>query len=107
MHAVLELRIPEERARDVLSPDEGMHLGIHSTIRKIKIALDSPRALELDALAMGWTITRTYTAEELDAANVLHLVITSTFEPAGEECGTTYDESVACHYREAEMFPVS
>lgn len=107
MRAVLELRIPEDRARDALTPDEGMHLGSPPFVRKLKIALDDPRALELDALAMGWLITRTYSPQELDAAVLLHLVITSTFEPAGEECGTTYDESVACHYRETETFPVS
>lgn len=106
MRALLELRIPEDTARQVLAPEEGTQLGNPPFVRKVTLPLDDPRAIELDTLAMGWTITRQYTSEELDAADLLHLIITSTFEPAGEECGTTYDESLACHYREGQSFPV-
>jgi hypothetical protein len=103
----LELRIPEERAASVLAPNEGVELGSPPWIRKLTIPLDDPRALELDALASGWSITRSYTEQELGGTEVLHLIITSTFEPAGEECGTLYDESFACHYGEDETFPVA
>ncbi|KPE49088.1 hypothetical protein [Chryseobacterium indologenes] len=39
---------------------------------------------------------RTYTKKELDNAKLFHLKIKPVFEPTGEECGTLYDETVAC-----------
>ena len=43
-----------------------------------------------------WNIVRKYTKQELDTANLFSIKILKTFEPAGEECGTIYDEKVAC-----------
>lgn len=43
-----------------------------------------------------YEIKRKYSNKELDAAALLHLEIKNTFEPTGEECGTIYDETVAC-----------
>jgi hypothetical protein len=108
MRETLELRIPEEKAGRVLSPTEGIGLGKPVPwIRKVTIPLQDSRAAELNAVALGWQIRRTYTAKELAAAELLHLEITSTFEPAGEECGTVYDETSACHYREDQTFPMT
>jgi hypothetical protein len=108
MRETLELRIPEEKAGRVLSPTEGIGLGKPVPwIRKVTIPLQDPRAAELNALALGWQIQRTYTEKELAAAELLRLEITSTFEPAGEECGTVYDESNACHYREDQTYPMT
>jgi hypothetical protein len=44
----------------------------------------------------GWAVKRTYSKSEIKKANLFHLCISSVFEPAGEECGTLYDESVGC-----------
>jgi len=45
----------------------------------------------------GWRFIRRYTEIELGQAKLFHLLIQRTFEPSGEECGTTYDESIACN----------
>lgn len=41
-------------------------------------------------------VTRKYSRAELAAASLFHVRTLSAFEPAGEECGTTYDESDTC-----------
>lgn len=41
-------------------------------------------------------IKRSYSKKELETAELLQMKIKTTFEPAGEECGTIYDETVAC-----------
>jgi hypothetical protein len=108
MRETLELRIPEEKARLALPEDEGVGLGTPIPwVRKVTVSLNDPRAGQLDALALGWLIKRTYSDSEFSAAELMRLEITSTFEPAGEECGTRYDESAACHYREDQTYPMS
>jgi len=42
-------------------------------------------------------IKRSYTKKEIDRAALFQVIIKTTFEPAGEECGTLYDETVACN----------
>jgi hypothetical protein len=49
-----------------------------------------------DYLYLGWTLSRRYTPEELEAAEAFRLIFTRVFEPPGEMCGTVYDESTAC-----------
>jgi hypothetical protein len=78
------------------------------TIRKVELSSDDPkfkRVGELNSLLKrehndlffaGWDIHRRYTAEELEKAELLLLHHIPTFELAGEECGTHYDESSAC-----------
>ena len=46
----------------------------------------------------GWDIVRRYTSGELASADLFQLMAkpSAHFEPAGEECGTVYDESTAC-----------
>jgi hypothetical protein len=39
---------------------------------------------------------RTYSKNELDAAQLLLFFAKNQFQPSGEECGTIYDESYAC-----------
>jgi hypothetical protein len=39
---------------------------------------------------------RRYTQRELASAELLRLLIPRDFQPAGEECGTVYDESTSC-----------
>ncbi|ATP55246.1 hypothetical protein CPT03_01595 [Pedobacter ginsengisoli] len=40
--------------------------------------------------------SRSYTKRELDSADLLHLFTKKQFQPVGEECGTIYNDSVAC-----------
>jgi hypothetical protein len=49
-----------------------------------------------DFFFIYWDIRRKYSAKELQAAELLHLMVRAVFEPPGESCGTEYDESVAC-----------
>lgn len=51
---------------------------------------------EKESFFYGWSIKRKYGQKEFDNALLLHLIIDTTFEPAGEECGTLYDETTAC-----------
>jgi hypothetical protein len=48
-----------------------------------------------------------YAKNELLQAEVLRLQVTRAFEPAGEECGTTYDECRACPHCGAGRVQVS
>ncbi len=43
-----------------------------------------------------WSIKRQYTKEELNDAILFNFKIKTGFEPTGEECGTIYDEAIAC-----------
>jgi hypothetical protein len=43
-------------------------------------------------------VRRYYTAAESRAAELFHAIITAVFEPAGQECGTVYDESGVCPF---------
>jgi hypothetical protein len=105
MRETAELRVDEDYASKLFADSEGTKLGI---ARKITIAIDDPRFARIGELQReiksdtnrsffyGWRIKRQYTHEELAEAKSLKLVVAATFEPAGEECGTKYDESTAC-----------
>jgi hypothetical protein len=109
MREIAEFRIPEGNAARFLSKQDGKIIGT-SSVRKVLAEVGSPlynRIGELqikfykkkkDFFFLGWHIYREYTKQELSDATLLHLMITSTFEPAGEECGTVYDESSVCPY---------
>ena len=115
MKEVCEFRVQEKHASRLFAPNEGKKLGWTKqfgdefvTVRKIELAVDGPqfkRVGELDALIKkkrgdyfyaGWDITRCYSADEFENAELFLLNNISTFEPAGEEFGTQYDESSAC-----------
>jgi hypothetical protein len=94
---LIELRIHEQYAPMLLRPDEGRSL--MGLVRQVFLPMDDPRLIrigELDrqlgsALFSSWKISRRYSARELAAAKLLHLDVSAIFEPAGEECGTKYD----------------
>ena len=101
----VELRLWKKNASLLLRDDEGEVLA--DLVRRVILPASDPRLKQVgplsrrlraqgDALLSSWHITRKYTKAELAAAQLLHLSITTTFEPAGEECGTTYDDSTAC-----------
>jgi hypothetical protein len=108
MDETCEFRVIEEFAERVFRPHEGRVLG--GWIRQVEISTKDPRFAEVGRLQEeltrtigrsfyhGWHIRRRYTSQELAAAELLQLCFTTGFEPTGEECGTQYDESVACPY---------
>ncbi len=81
-------------------------LGDH--VRQVKLLATDPlfeeigllntrlRASEGRSLFTYWQIHRSYTAKELESADLLQMFITTAFEPAGEECGTKYNDARAC-----------
>jgi hypothetical protein len=106
VRAELELRLFEDRAREVFGTGPGtlMPTGL---IRQIRLPLndstwDSVRTAEADARSRGetfvtyWHIRRTYSEAELQRADLIQLLPTCMFEPSGEECGTEYDYSDTC-----------
>lgn len=102
----MEFRILEEFAPKLLRDTEGQRLG--KIVRKIEFEINDPRFQRVgelqsemksttgDFFFYGWSIRRRYTAREISDAACFHMQISATFEPAGEECGTIYDESTAC-----------
>ncbi len=105
MQETIELRIPETDAQKHLQPDEGVVLG--GSVRKIELGINDGRLHEIaqieekyrakgDAFFTAWIPHRRYTKKEINEAGLFNLIITAIFEPAGEECGTFYDESKVC-----------
>lgn len=105
MKEIIEFRINNEFAHLILKPGEGKNNGFNTIV---KITRDEPKfdrirflSKEIKEKTNGFlflysNIKREYTKKELDSANLLQILIKSTFEPAGDECGTQYDEHVAC-----------
>ncbi len=50
-----------------------------------------------DLFFLFWKIHRHYDNKELISSKLLRIIMNKRFEPAGEECGTFYNESVACN----------
>lgn len=63
---------------------------------KVKTLDEATREKYGDAFFGFWDVTRSYTKKELAEATLFHMGIKQAFEPAGEECGTIYDEDAAC-----------
>jgi hypothetical protein len=107
MREKFEFRVDREHFEDVFRPDEGRDIG-SSIVRLIEVEGDDPRLVKIgemqreideengEAFFYGWRIHREYTPEEIESADLFRFEVRSFFEPAGEECGTEYDESTAC-----------
>ncbi|HEV2472182.1 MAG TPA: hypothetical protein VGS41_05920 [Chthonomonadales bacterium] len=107
MQEVYEFRVQEEFAGRLFRPDEGRLLSA-SGPRLVRLVAEDPRLplvgeldrsirLETDRYFFsGWDIIRKYSRAELEAAVLFSVSLNRVFEPAGEECGTVYDESTAC-----------
>jgi hypothetical protein len=103
MKEIVEIRLPEEWARENLGPI-GKTLG--QLTRSLKVDTNDPLFHRLKnklrqqkkaaPIGMSAWFRRVYTPEELARAELFRLNINSVFEPAGEECGTAYDASGAC-----------
>lgn len=107
MREEIDLRIPEKNAQGRLPDDAGERLG--ESVRRIRAAMADPLVEHLrrldhefrakgDVFFTGWKIQRRYFRRELEEAELLHVWPKTVFEPAGEECGTVYDETAACDH---------
>lgn len=106
MKETLELRVNYNFAGLLFKPDEGRNVG--TSVKVVELTKDDPRYSQIPIISKqvkekydkgffyGWQIKRKYSKAELEAALLLHMKIKPVFEPSGEECGTIYDESVAC-----------
>jgi len=106
MKEIFEFRVNYDFAAILFRDDEGVNLG--NSVKVVKLQRDDPRFSKIPLVAkevkrkygrgfyFGWNIERKYSKKELMAAKLFQVKIKSTFEPAGEECGTEYDESTAC-----------
>ncbi|WP_276374121.1 hypothetical protein [Chryseolinea sp. H1M3-3] len=105
MKELHEFRIYEKYSNLLFQPDEGKKTGIY---RVIEVERDDPKFEQIralnekikrdhnDFLFLYSNVKRVYTEIELRQAVLFHIELTSVFEPAGEECGTKYDEASAC-----------
>lgn len=106
MKEVCEFRIYERFTSLLSKPTIGQRVG--GSVRKVIVPVPDPVFTEIGALhtrlrkTQGtglfsyWNIQRSYSEAELASAELFRLIVTTAFEPAGEECGTTYDEGTAC-----------
>jgi hypothetical protein len=104
MRETIEVRLFADDARQFLPPTVGREMGM---TRRLVLELDDPlveriRQYELEKRRNGsiavtfWDIHREYTREELKRAELFWLKVRPLFEPAGQDCGTVYDETKAC-----------
>src|ERR1700733_12730164 len=103
---IAEFRVAEELASMLFADDEGKRLG--TSFRKVEIDIKDPRFEQVGRLQRelnektgkpffhGWDIVRHPSRQEFEQAGLFLLKITAVFEPAGEQCGTAYDETFAC-----------
>lgn len=105
MRETVDFRVPETNAQGNLPDDAGERLG--DTVRRILVATDDPLLAEIrrldrefrargDVFFTGWIRRRQYSRRELEQAELLHVLPKKVFEPAGEECGTVYDDARGC-----------
>ncbi len=105
MKEITEFRIYKKYAGKLFHPNEGKDL---DPFQVVEVEKNDPKYEQIgfltkeirrkynDLFFMYWNIKRKYSKKELDTTTLLHLIIKTTFEPTGEECGTLYDETVAC-----------
>lgn len=110
MRERIELRVNVDHADLLFRPDEGELLGQrrHAHLKRIVVDLSDPRLARIPEIEKelnahrpvlfvgGWRIIREYTEQEVGEARLFKLWCAAVFEPAGEECGTVYDESGVC-----------
>ncbi len=105
MREIVEFRVPEDDAERFLPKNVGVRSG---SVRIIKVEVGDPlldeikridgrlRREEGEGLYTCWEIRRIYSRSELAEAKLFHVWPKRVFEPAGEECGATYDDTKAC-----------
>lgn len=105
MKEIYEFRVNQEYAHLLFGSEEGKSSG--DFVRVVQLEKSDPEFKQMPIIRdqvkskydsgfyYGWQIKRKYTKKELAEATLFQVKIKSTFEPAGEECGTEYDESTA------------
>jgi hypothetical protein len=109
LREICEFRINERFASWLSQPNVGKLLA-SGHVRQVKVAVGDPlfeeirlldsklRESEGRGLFTFSLITRSYSLKEIESADLLRMFITTVFEPAGEDCGTQYDETSACKF---------
>ena len=104
MTETIEFRIPAVYADQYLPDNVGQQRGM---ARRLELSVDDPlvdhvKRIDRTFRAKGrafftfWTFHRRYSVDELERAALILVSPARVFEPAGEECGTEYDDSKAC-----------
>jgi hypothetical protein len=107
MRELAEFRFFEEDAQKYLDPEDGEVLG--DSVRKLVIDVRDARYEQIGRIAReharqrkmlftAWDIYRKYTKSEMEAAELFYLRIRATLQPAGENCGTEYDDAAGCSH---------
>lgn len=105
MEEIYEFRLWEKHAKNIFGPNEGKRLG--KLTRRVDLPMSDIRFQQIgkinaalknqkDLFFTYWDIWRRYKTEEIKQAELFLLSHIVTFEPAGEECGTKYDELASC-----------
>jgi hypothetical protein len=105
MREMVHFRLSEAEAEQFLAPGDGTV--IDRSVRKISVQMGDPvyeriadRDNELRAagkmLVFSWSVTREYTRQEVETADLFQMLITAAFEPDGEACGAVYVEGSEC-----------
>lgn len=106
MKEKLKIRVNLDYAGLLFEENEGRNIG--TSVKIVVLSKEDPRFAQIPLIDFqvqekyksrfffGWEILRSYSKKELDEAKLFHLKITTMFEPAGEECGTQYDDTDAC-----------
>lgn len=105
MTETFEFRMGDDDAERYLPAGVGVRMGI---ARKFEVSASDPlyhaiervhRSLQNEGkhgLITSWMVRREYSGDEMAHAPLLRVRVRRVFEPAGEECGTKYDDTVAC-----------
>jgi hypothetical protein len=104
---IYQFRIPDDLASRYLPREVGETIGNILHVRKVITTPDSEefaciRDADRELRSKGSffftsiSVRRKYTRPELDGAELLTVEINAMFEPAGEECGTVYDDAASC-----------
>jgi hypothetical protein len=108
MREIVDFRINERYFERLFAPHEGKRLG--DMVCQIDVETSDPRFQQIGEMEKQVRAEtegrefffsyagerRVYTRAELEAAEILGFGIWWCFEPAGEDCGTIYDESAVC-----------
>jgi hypothetical protein len=105
MKEKIEFRICNEYAHLLLKVNEGKRNASNTVIHitkedpkfeRIRVLDKKIREQHNNFFFLYSNIKREYSKKELETAKLLQMQIKATFEPAGEECGTIYNETTAC-----------
>lgn len=107
MQETVVFRIPAENAVSYLPAGTGEDIGYGVT--RVAVEKNDPLYAEIGRLdrafqvqgksfISGWQYHRRYSRRELNNGKPFNVWPKRAFEPAGEECGTVYDEGPACDH---------